>query len=130
MDALRSCYTTTMRFPGVGLVPVRWYWTDKPPLPLEHVYGSHNHSRSQGWEDYDTGEPGEVWGATRKFYNGASPVGCPCVTYRGDENAWLGVSDSTSPLYPSCIWGFAFDLGFSAGFDSETYANGLASFVE
>lgn len=130
MDTLRTCYTTTMRFPGVGLVPVRWYFTDKPPLPYEHVYGSHNHSRDQGWEDYDTGEPGEVWGAVRQRVNGSPPVFCPCESYEGDESAWVGVSDANSPLFPPCVWGFAFNGAFSTGFDSQTYAQSQTGYVE
>jgi len=105
MDALRSCYTTTMRFPHAGLVRVRWYWTDKPLLGKETIYGSHNHSRDEGWEDWDTGEPGEVWGAERVYDRGDPPTDLCCDGPRGSDAAWVGENSGNDPLYvvPLCI---------------------------
>lgn len=98
MDALRSCYTTLMRFPGVGVVPIVWYFTDRPPLDVTHVYGSHNHSREDGWDDWDTGEAGEVWGAPRTYYNGALPVGLTCGQPFGTIGSWAGGSDERTRM--------------------------------
>lgn len=124
MDALRSCYETTMRFPGVGLVPVRWYWTDEPVIEVETVYTSHNHTREEGYEDYDTGQAGEVWGAERRYYKGQAPLPSACSGPEGDEAAWLGLSDNTSPLYPTPGWTAEYDEAYSGEWWSITYANG------
>lgn len=124
MDTLRSCYDTTMRFPGVGLVPVRWYFTDRPCLPYTHVYGSHNHSREEGWEDDDTGDPGEVWGAKRRYHKGFPPPGIICDDPLGSELAWLGETDELSPLYQTPGFGAEFSEEFSEAFYSETWASG------
>lgn len=124
MDAMRSCYDTTMRFPGVGLVRVRWFWTDLPPLDETHVYGSHNHSREEGWEDWDTGEPGEVWGAVRNYHKGfAPPTGCDGEP-QGDSAAWVGESDESSPLFPCGGFGAEFSDEFTEAFYSGTWADG------
>jgi hypothetical protein len=118
MDALRSCYRTTMRFPGVGLVPIRWYWTDCPCLPVETVYNSHNHSRDKGWDDYDTGAPGEVWSAARTYDRGIPPPGFGCGQPQGSQAAWLGQSDENSPLYPVGVAGYEYDEGYDNSFFS------------
>jgi hypothetical protein len=104
-----------MRFPGVGVVPIRWYWTDKPLLGLETIYDSHNHSREEGWDDEDTGEPGEVWGSPRVYDKGEPPGNQCCTGPRGSDAAWVGENDASDPLYlvPLCIHllgfgGFAF----------------------
>jgi hypothetical protein len=68
-------------------------------LPFTHVYGSHNHSREQGWDDVDTGDPGEVWGSDRPYYKGAAPILCGEPGIKGDANAWLGLTDRNSPRY-------------------------------
>lgn len=93
-----------MRFPGVGLVEVVWYWTDKEPLNKEHVYGSHNHSREQGWDDGDTGEPGEVWGAERPWDSGAPRVDTCCPGPHGTDASWVGEIDpnNTLVMVPTC----------------------------
>ena len=121
MDTLRSCYTTEMFFPGFGKHWIRWYWTDQPPLDKNHVYGSHNHIREQGDDDADTGEPGEVWGSPRKWYSGSPPVQCFCDGPMGTDEAWVGETDSGSPLFPSCIWGPEFDSSMSEEFLSQYY---------
>jgi len=99
MDAMRTTYDVDMRFPGVGIVRVRWFFTDNPVLDVVHVYGSHNHSREDGWEDYDTGDPGEVWGSVRTRNDGRPPPSSSCGVPTTDENAWLGETDENSPLY-------------------------------
>jgi len=90
---LRSCYVTTMRFPGVGDVPVQWYWCDKDaqPLPFPTVYNSRN------W--INEGErgpnvPGEIEGAPRKWANGKNPHQ-GCDKPKGSADAWIG---KPSPL--------------------------------
>lgn len=101
MDALRSCYSTLMRFPTVGVVPIMWYWTDFPPLNETHVYGSHNHSREQGWDDADTGEMGEVWGAPRIWRDGSKPDGVLCHPALGSPVGWGGYPEHPPVLYPT-----------------------------
>ncbi len=124
MDTLRSCYRTMMRFPGVGVVPVQWYFTDKPPLDKEHVYGSHNHIREQGDDDYDTGEPGEVWGASRQWANGVGPVQDFCAGPFGSDNSWIGEPELDAPTIPSALWGAEYDDSHSEGHLSTTYMEG------
>lgn len=120
MDSLRSCYRTLMRFPGVGIVPIQWYWTDKPVLDKVHVYGSHNHTREEGWDDYDTGEPGEVWGAPRYYVKGEPPLVAEDGEPHGSDAAWLGQTDSSSPMFSCGEWGHAYDESFSNDYDSPT----------
>lgn len=121
MDTLRSCYTTLFRIPGVGIVPGRWFWTDELPIDKEHVYGSHNHIREVGDDDADSGEPGEVWGAPRHWYNGAPPVECVCDGPKGSDETWLGNTDSNDPLYLSCFWGPEWDSSMSEEWLSQWY---------
>lgn len=138
MDSLRSCYRTWMRFPGVGLVQVQWYWTDFPPLPYTHVYGSHQHSREEGWDDWDTGESGEVWGAEREWCDGSFPAGIVCGDPQGKPPAWGGQpvsppdkfpagipggSNAVCPGYASAaaaVWSSAYELS-----DCESYGDGV-----
>lgn len=125
MDCLRSCYETLMRDGQGNVFKARWYWTDQPPLDKEHCFGSHNWSKEEWSPEEDDGGPGEIWGATRKWYSGAPPIACDCIAPGGSDAAWLGEDDGSGVSFPGCLWGAEFDLGFDDSFLSETYVNEL-----
>ncbi len=124
MSVTRSCYRTTMRFPGVGLVPVRWFFTDRDFLPFPHVYDNLMWDRQDiADQDGDTGEPGEVWNAPRPWRNGEGPDLTGCDSPFGSPAAWLGLTDASSPTTPcGGTFGGAYALDYSDSWDSLTFA--------
>jgi hypothetical protein len=123
MDWQRSCKETTMIFPGVGPVRVRWYWTDKPPLPFPTVYGSADW-RADKPVDFDGDIPGfgEDLTYPRPQRNGKPPLPCDCDGPQGSPAAWLGLTGT--PLYSCPGWGASYDLGYNDDYDSLTLAGG------
>lgn len=111
VDKLRSCYETLMFVPGAQpseFVLGRWFFTDKPPLPLVTCYNSLNWIHPE-----DKGSPGEIKGEPRRWVNGSAPPNLPAV-FRGDANAFLG--KQTTPLYDVRTWcpvAEPFELGLS-----------------
>jgi hypothetical protein len=124
MDTLRSCYVTMMRDGHGTVFPARWYFTDNPPLDKVHVYGSHNHIREQGDDDRDTGDPGEVWGAKRRWVDGSPPLASACEGPQGTDTAWLGELDDSGP-FPPALWGAEFDDSYDDSYLSTTYVDEL-----
>jgi len=114
-----------MFFPGVGDVPVRYFFTDKPYLPFPSVYGSNNWIRDLPVDaDGEDDEAGERWTVPRPWRNGAPPLECDCTYPQGSLDAWMGLSDSTSPLFQCPGWGFAYDEEYDEEYDSQTFAEG------
>lgn len=110
-----------MRFPKAGLIPVQWYFTDKPPLPFPHVYGSNNWINSDERPEYDDGTPGEVFGAARPWYSGRAPLLDPGPP-QGSEAAFLGETPQAEGLKTPCgRWLFDFNSDYGADYDSATY---------
>jgi hypothetical protein len=109
-----------MRFPGFGVFPVVWFFTDDDTFDMETIYNSHNHSREDGYEDMDLGTPGEVWGATRTYHYGNRPDWVICGEPFGSQSAWNGETDSTSPVTPTGYpgTGASHDFGHDYGYDS------------
>lgn len=113
-----------MLFPGVGPVPVRWYWTEKDFLKFPTVYNSLNEIKtdSSDW-DADDGLAGEMWTAPRRWRNGSSPLMVNGPSPRGSRDAWLGLSDSSSPLFGCGTWPAEYDDEYDDQFMSETFVN-------
>jgi hypothetical protein len=108
-----------MRFPGVGLVDVRWFFTDADPLPFTTVYNDLNwEKQTQADWLFDTGAAGEVWTADRPWRNGRSPDLSNCNGPEGSLAAWNGVSDPDSPLFHCGAFGAPFDAGYGPGYNS------------
>jgi len=98
VEALRSAYKTTMRFPGAPTeeIEIRWYETTKPFLKTPTVYNSLNWDNPH---DARTHTAGEVFGAPRPWCNGSGPGSTGPAPPQGDPAAWLGETDSTSPMF-------------------------------
>ena len=80
-----------MNFPGVGLIPIRWYFVDDAPfLSVPTVFNSRN------WlSDHNQEYPaGEVLGASRPYANGKGP-NLNCNGSAGSDAAWEGESVAT-----------------------------------
>ncbi len=125
IDATRSCYATLCRIPGVGVIPIRWFFTDSALVNRETVYGSHNHIREDWSDDVDTGEPGEVWGSRRVWVDGSPPTPGLCSGDGGTDSTWLGNEDPSSPSFLSPPWPCEFDESYSVEYFSRTYVDGL-----
>lgn len=99
MGDIRAAYTTLMRFPGVGVIGVRWYFTDKPYLDKPHVYGPWRWFRENDLDsEIDDGQPGELRTYPWQFANGNAPRGLTCTGPRGTDAQWVG--EQVEPLYP------------------------------
>jgi hypothetical protein len=102
------------------LIPVKWYFTDRPYLPFPHVYGTWKDDRLDKWSqlDYDDGGPGEVTTIDQPFWLGSPPPILTCTGYKGSPAAWLG--EDTGERYP--VGGYpgprlrAHSDGYSRGF--------------
>jgi hypothetical protein len=110
-----------MRFPGIGLVPVVWYWTDKPFVDFGHVYGSWKWWKDD-LSDYDQDDlqPGELLNIPQPFYVGTPPDAAPTSPVpRGSAAAWMGEDTGERYLvqgYPCARIGRAYSFGYSDGF--------------
>lgn len=88
---------------GATPIRVRWFFTDKPPIPFDHCFMSRN------WESRheQQGPCGEVIDdPTRIWCNGTGPgvelSGIPC----GDRQTWQGEGPAIGALPVSNFWGF------------------------
>jgi len=77
-----------MFFPRSGVIPVEWYFTDKPPLKYPTRYNSRNWL-TDGIRDVSS--PGEIEGSRRQWTNGRGPFG-ECTVPKGSADAWAGKS--------------------------------------
>lgn len=90
LGELRACYYSIIRFPGVGPVLGRYYFTDKPYLPLPHAYGPWRWFReSEADADADDGLVGDITSFPWRFYSGLAPQ-LHCDGFRGSPEAWMG----------------------------------------
>lgn len=127
MDIARSCYEVMMKFPVAtpnNPQRIRWFFTDKPPLPFPTVYYSHN------WSTRPANGMGQVSNRLN-WVNGSKP-GLPLrKSFFGDQDAWRGtVAEEKQPAsdqilppgeksYPNEGWqalegGFAVLVDFAA----------------
>jgi hypothetical protein len=121
MDDLRACHQAVMRFPRIGLVPVQWYWSDKPELNTPSVYGAWKWFKEDVSDyEYDDGQPGEVLTIPQPFVLGDPPDTAPTSPVpRGSPAAWMGEDTGESYLvqgYPCTPMGRAYSWGYSDGF--------------
>ena len=120
MDWQRSCKEVTMVFPGVGPLRVRWYWTDKEPLPFPHVYGSADWRADKPVDfDGDIDGYGEDLTYPRPERNGQPPLPCSCTGPEGSEAAWRG--EPTTELFGCPGWGAEYNEEYSDAYDSITF---------
>jgi len=109
-----------MRIPGVGLVPGRWYFTDKDYLPFPHVYGPWKWFRPDPYSmlDYDDGQAGEVTTIPQPFSLGHPGPPSTCTGFKGSPDSWAGVDTGERYLvtgFPGPL-GRAHSDGYSRGF--------------
>jgi hypothetical protein len=103
---------------------VRWFFTSRPFIPWPHSFYSiaWDQDNPVDWS-YDTGEPGEIWTATRPYRKGQAPDLTGCNEPFGSPAAWQGLADETFPL---TVCGGAFPAAyaddFSDDYDSLTFA--------
>jgi hypothetical protein len=125
IDLLEVCYETDCYFPGFGVHRIRWYFTDKPFVPHPTCYLSKNWFReSQADLEWDDGTPGEVWTDLHRRRSGKPPASCACTGPEGSPEAWMGLTDSSSPTFEPCRWGAGYSRGYSTGWNSLTLAEG------
>jgi hypothetical protein len=126
VDLLRSCYTCKMRFfrDDPRTTDVRWFFTDRPPLPFPTIFTSRN------WFG-ECDEPpllGEIEPWNNVYTNGSPSVSVPLRGLCGSEQDFAeGRSlPPEAPVvigddgFPVCcnVSGAAFTNGFDFGFDS------------
>lgn len=121
VDALRSCYQTSMRFfaDSDEVTVIRWYFTDGPYIEYPTVFTSRNWSND--WEYHDS--LGEQQGAVRTWKNGT--IQSPPKTFLpfGNEQQWMGIGtsipDTPVPLDPD-----GWPLGYPLRSKQVMYATG------
>src|SRR5262249_18245821 len=90
MDLVRSCYRTKMRWGDTDdtIVDVRWFRVPPgtPCFPVPHHFGSLNW---QVGEELDPAGPGEVVGAPRPWFNGATPPWPVPTRHCGADALWI-----------------------------------------
>lgn len=99
MDVLRSCYTSTWRFPGGYEVPGRFYFNDgAEPYPHLHYFGSANWHRGDGteWPAY-----GEIDQAARPWHNGSFAPPPPPAQPAIPPEDQLGGDDQVQGVVPA-----------------------------
>lgn len=105
MDLLRSCYEVNMKMftDSETLIHVRWYFTDKPPLPFPTVFNSRNWL----YDKKSTYPLGESASGYRPWVTGASPpwqdAALPCDCWKDQRRAVSGASIGDK-LCLSPIW--------------------------
>lgn len=119
-----SCCLSLMRFKNAGLVWVRWYWTDLPPLDVPTVYGSQFWISEGEHSEFDDGTVGEVFGSEIPYRKGEAPAGVT-GTPQGSADAWIGQPEDGESLYSPCgTWPFDYNLDYNTDYDGQLSALG------